>query len=360
MFYIFFIIIVNQICQTYHLIKLNAICKNGIIMEQLISVVTGGNGFVGSHLVDYLIKKGHEVRCIVRKSSDLKWLQNKNVKIFTCGLADREELGKIIKDADYIYHVAGVVKSKKKEGYFKGNVEPTRNILDVCLKVNPKIRRILIVSSLTACGPSKIGHPCNESTKENPITTYGKSKFMQEQLSKSYFEKLPITIVRPPAVYGPRDTEIYLVFKTFQKGLMTLVGFNKKELSLVHVSDLVHGIYLASISESSVGKTYFIGSDETTNWNSVSDILEKVFNKKALKLRIPHIIVYAIAAVAQFLSVFSNKPATFNLEKAKDFVQEAWTCDISKAKNELGFQPSINIETGLRQTIEWYRAEKWL
>jgi len=329
-------------------------------MEKIISIVTGATGFVGSHLVDYLLDKGHEVRCIVRKSSDLKWLNGKSVKIYNSGLADKESLEKILKDVHFIFHVAGVVKSKNKDGYFKGNVEPTRNILDVCLKVNPNIRRIMIVSSLTACGPSKIGVPNDESTKENPITTYGESKFMQEQLAKSYFDKLPITIVRPPAVYGPRDTEIYLVFKTFQKGLMTLVGFNKKELSLVHVSDLVHGIYLAASNQESKSKIYFISSDEITNWEFVNDVLEKVFRKKALKIKIPHVIIYVIAAVAQFLSIFSKKPATFNLEKARDFVQEAWTCDITKAKSELGFQPVMSTEEGLKQTISWYKSEKWL
>jgi len=329
-------------------------------MGKNISVVTGATGFVGSHMVDLLLAKGHEVRCVVRKSSNLKWLENKNVKIFNFGLSDKEGLKEIIKDADFIYHIAGVVKSKSKDGYFKGNVEPTRNVLDACLQVNPNIKRILIVSSMTACGPTKIGKPVNENTPENPITTYGESKFMQEQLAKSYMDKLPITIVRPPAVYGPRDTEIYLVFKTYKQGLMTLVGFNKKELSLVHVSDLVNGIYLASINENSKGKTYFISSDEITNWTEVSKILEDVFKKKAIKINIPHPVVYLIAAIAQFFSIFSKKPATFNLEKARDFVQEAWTCDISKAVKELNFHPAMSTEEGIRQTIEWYKSEKWL
>lgn len=329
-------------------------------MGKIISVVTGASGFVGSHMVDYLLSKGHEVRCILRKSSSTKWLENKNIKIFNSGLSDKDGLAEAIKNADYIYHIAGVVKSKTRDGYFKGNVEPTRNILDVCLKVNPNIKRILIVSSLTACGPTKIGKPVNEKTPENPITTYGESKFMQEQLAKSYFDKLPITIVRPPAVYGPRDTEIYLVFKTFQKGLMTLVGFNKKELSLVHVFDLVHGIYLASINEKSKGQTYFISSDEISDWDKVAKILEDVFEKKALKIKIPHLIVYLIAAIAQFFSLFSKKPATFNLEKARDFVQEAWTCSISKAESELNFRPLLSTEEGIKQTIEWYKSVNWL
>src|SRR4030042_1031294 len=179
-----------------------------------ISVVTGGTGFLGSHLVDYLLSEGHKVRCIVRKSSNLKWLQNKPIEIFVTGLFDKDKLRDVLKGVDYLFHVAGVVKAKKPEGYFKGNVETTRNLLEVVKEVNPNIKRILVVSSQTACGPSLDGKHCNEETKQHPITTYGRSKFAQEELAKSYMNELPITIVRPPAVYGERDTEIYLFFKT--------------------------------------------------------------------------------------------------------------------------------------------------
>ncbi len=328
--------------------------------DKIISVVTGANGFVGSHLVDHLLEKGDEVHCLVRKSSNLRWLKDKNVIIHDSGLFDIEGLKKILSNIDYLYHVAGVVKSKKEEGYYKGNVETTKNLLDVVLEVAPNIKRVLIVSSLTASGPSKLDEPVTEETQTHPITTYGRSKAAQEELVKTYMDKIPITIVRPPAIYGDRDTEIYLVFKTYKQGLMTLVGFNKKELSLIYVKDLVNGIYLAATSDIAKGETYFISSTVFYTWPQIGEVLQKVIGKKAISLRLPHTLVYGVAAVAQFFSMFSSKAATFNLEKAKDFVQEAWTCDTAKAERDLGYKQNYSLEEGLKETIDWYRAEKWL
>jgi len=325
-----------------------------------ISVVTGANGFVGSHLVDYLLTKGDKVHCIVRKSSNLKWLNGKDVIIHDSGLFDKNELKKNLKDADYLYHVAGVVKAKTEEGYFKGNVETTKKLLDSVLEVAPNIKRVLIVSSLTASGPSKLDFPNNEDTQTNPITTYGRSKVAQEELAKSYMDKLPITIVRPPAIYGDRDTEIYLVFKTYKQGLMTLVGFNRKELSIIYVKDLVHGIYLAATKKIAKGETYFISSKEFYNWPQIGKVIKNAMGKGAINLRLPHFLVYIVAAFAQFFSMFSSKPATFNLEKARDFVQEAWTCDTTKAQKDLGFVEKYSLEEGMKATIDWYKKENWL
>jgi len=328
--------------------------------DKTISVVTGGSGFVGSHLVDLLIAKGHTVRCIVRKTSSLKWLENKGVEIYDSGLFDKEKLKEILKDADYLFHVAGVVKAKTEEGYKKGNVETTRNLLDVVKEVNPNIKKVVIVSSLTAAGPAKLDHPITEDAEPKPLTRYGKSKLEQEQLVKTYMDSLPISIVRPPAIYGERDTEIYLIFKTYKQGLMTLVGFNKKELSIIHVADLVEGIYLAGISEKSAGETYFISSEKLYDWPTIGKVIGENFGKKALNVRLPHWLVYTVAVFAQFFSMFSSKAATFNIEKAKDFVQEAWTCDVSKAKRDLGFTQKVSIEEGMKRTISWYKENKWL
>jgi nucleoside-diphosphate-sugar epimerase len=328
--------------------------------EKNISVVTGASGFVGSNLVDYLLEKGDEVHCIVRKTSNLRWLKGKNVTIHDSGLFDKEGLKTILKDVDYLYHVAGVVKAKREEDYFKGNVETTQNLLDVVLEVAPNIKRVLVVSSQTAAGPSKLGKPVTEDMPPNPITTYGRSKVAQEKLVKKYMDKLPITIVRPPAIYGDRDTEIYLVFKTYQKGLMTLIGFNHKELSIIYVKDLVHGIYIAATSEISKGEIYFISSKKFYNWPQIGEIIHKAMGKKAVTVRLPHFLVYTVAAFAQFFAMFSSKPATFNLEKARDFVQEAWTCDTAKAQRDLNFVEKFSLEEGMKRTIEWYKKEKWL
>jgi dihydroflavonol-4-reductase len=328
--------------------------------KQSIAVVTGANGFVGSHLVDYLLEKNYNVRCIVRKSSNLKWLKDKDVEIFDCGLKDKDGLRKAFSKAEYIYHVAGVVKSKKPEGYFEGNVETTRTLLETALEFKDSIKRFLIVSSQTASGPSQLSKPVNEDSPCNPITTYGRSKFAQEELAKTFMETLPITICRAPAVYGDRDTEIFIFFQTFSKGLMTSIGLNDKQVSLIHVTDLVRGLYLAAVSEKAIGQIYFITSLKYYTWKEVGEVTSKVMNKKPLKVKVPHFIVYIIAAIAQFFSLFSSKAATLNIEKAKDITQPAWICDYRKAFNDLGFKEELTLEEGIRRTVDWYRKMKWI
>jgi dihydroflavonol-4-reductase len=325
-----------------------------------IAVVTGANGFVGSHLVDLLLEKGYEVRCITRKSSNLKWLEGKTVEIYDCGLFDKEGLNKVLRDANYIFHVAGVVKSKKPEGYFKGNVETTRNLLDVSLNNLDSIKRFVVVSSQTVTGPSPDGKPVTEETECRPITTYGRSKLEEEKLALSYSDKLPITICRAPAVYGERDTEIFIYFNTFSKGLTTTIGFNKKILSLIHVTDLVNGIYLSAISEKATGQTYFVSSEKYYTWPEINTITGNVIGKKAVIIKVPHFLVYTIAAIAQFFAIFSKNAATLNLEKAKDITQQYWICDTSKAIRDFGYKQNISAEEGIRRTIEWYKKMKWI
>ncbi|MFH1194461.1 MAG: NAD-dependent epimerase/dehydratase family protein [bacterium] len=329
-------------------------------MQKKIAVVTGGSGFIGSHLVDHLLSQGYSVKCIIRKSSNTRWLKGKDLELIDCGLFDKEKLKVVLKDADYLFHIAGVVKSKDEKEYFDGNVETTRTLLNVLVEVNPGIKRIVISSSLTASGPSLDGKPSTEETPEHPITTYGRSKLEQERVALSYKDKLPISIVRLHAVYGERDTEIYQFFKTYKMGLMALIGFNDKHLNLVHVDDAVSGIYLASTSEKAIGQIYFIASEEIYDWPLVGEIIGKAFGKKAFTLRIPHFIVYTVAAVAQFFAKFSSQAATFNIEKARDFVQKEWTCDVSKAKRDLGFRQNVALDKGIERAIAWYREMKWL
>ncbi len=325
-----------------------------------IAVVTGANGFVGSHLVDLLLEKGYSVRCITRKSSDLKWLDGKDIEIHDCGLFDLNGLRKALKDSHYVFHVAGVVKSKTPEGYFQGNVETTKNLLDVSLENKNSIKRFVVVSSQTVTGPSLDGKPVTEETGCNPITTYGRSKLEEEKVTLTYADKLPVTICRAPAVYGERDTEIFIYFNTFSKGLTTTIGFNKKALSLIHVSDLVHGIYLAAVSDRSKGQIYFISSEKFYTWPEVNITTAKILGRKAIIVKVPHFLVYTIAAIAQFFAMFGNKAATLNLEKAKDITQQYWICDTSKAIRDLGFRQNITLEEGIRRTIRWYKEMKWI
>jgi len=330
------------------------------MINKQIAVVTGANGFVGSHLVDYLLLKNFEVRCIVRKSSNLQWLKGKDVKIYDCGLFDKNGLRAAFKDVNYIFHVAGVVKAKDEAGYFRGNVEATKVLLEVASEIKDQVKKFLIVSSQTVSGPASKGVPVTEDMEPNPLTTYARSKLKQEKLVLSFKDIFPVTICRAPAIYGERDTEIFIYFQVFNRGLTTMIGFDKKELSLLHVADLAEGLYLAAISEKSNGQLYFISSEKYYNWNEVGKITSKVLGKKALRIRIPHIIVFTIAAFAQFFAMFSSKPATLNIEKAKDLVQQYWICDTSKAIKELGYKQKVSIEEGINRTCEWYKEMKWI
>jgi len=325
-----------------------------------IAVVTGANGFVGSHLVDLLLKKDIIVRCITRKTSNMRWLKDKSIEIFDGGLFDKENLRMAFKDASFIYHVAGVVKAKTSEGYFNGNVEATRIMLEVALESPATIEKFLIVGSQTVTGPSYDDNPVNEETECKPLTTYARSKKEQEEVALSYSDKLPITICRAPAVYGERDTEVFIYFQTFNKGLTTLIGFDKKILSLIHVADLAEGLYLAATSDKSAGEIYFISSEKYYTWDEIGNVTAKALGKKALRIRIPHFIVFTIAAFAQFFAMFSKKPATLNIEKAKDLTQHAWICDTTKAVEQLGFRQKVSIEEGINRSCEWYREMKWI
>jgi dihydroflavonol-4-reductase len=329
-------------------------------MNNPIAVITGANGFVGSHLVDLLLDKKYKVRCLVRKTSNMRWLEGKNIETIDTGLFDTQGVRKAFNGASYIFHVAGVVKSKKPEGYFKGNVDTTRNLLETALEFKDNIKRFLIVSSQTATGPSLDGNPVNEETECHPITTYGRSKLAEEKLARTYMDRLPITICRAPAVYGERDSEILIFFKTFNKGLMTTIGFNEKKISLIHVIDLVNGFYLAAINDKSKNQVYFISSEKYYTWEEIGEVTSKIIGKNPVKLKVPHSIVFSIASIAQFFAAFSSRPATLNIEKAKDITQTSWTCDTRKAVKDLDYHQNISIEEGIKRTVDWYKGMKWI
>ncbi|HMQ69412.1 MAG TPA: NAD-dependent epimerase/dehydratase family protein [Ignavibacteria bacterium] len=324
------------------------------------ALITGATGFVGSHLADKLLEKNYEVYCLRRKTSSTKWLDGKNVKYVDGDLFSNESLSECIKEMDYVYHVAGVVKAKTREGFFHGNYESTKNLLEITHKVNPDLKKFIFVSSLAACGPAKTEQPVDENTVPDPITTYGVSKLKAEEEVYSYRDKFPVTILRPPAVFGPRDTEILIYFQTFQKGLNSVIGFDIKYLSLVYVEDLADGIILAGESSNSNGQKYFLCLDKAYNWDEIGALTSGLLGKKAIKIRLPHSVVYSVGYLAELFSAFSKKPATLNIEKCKDITQLRWVCSNEKAKAELGFANKYTLEESFKKTIDWYKDMKWI
>lgn len=323
-------------------------------------LITGATGFIGSHLAEALHQKGYQLRCLVRKTSDLKWIKHLPIEYVYGTLFDKEVLTKAIEGVDYIYHVAGVNKAKRNSEYFAGNHSATKIFLDAVLASKHHLKRFVYVSSQAAVGPSEKDNPVNEQTPFHPITAYGESKMLAEQECLRMMENIPITIVRPPAVYGPRDTDVFAFFDAVNKGLQPMIGFQRKYVSLVHVKDLVNGMILAGEHPNGVSQTYFIASERFYHWEEVGNTAASVMNKKVLRVHVPEFIVYGLFATVQFFSFFSKKPLILSIDKAKDVVQDAWTCDITKAKTELGYREELSLEEGIRMTVSWYREQGWL
>jgi len=172
--------------------------------------------------------------------------------------------------------------------------------------------------------------------------------------------KFPVTICRAPAVYGQRDTEVFIFFKLVSLGLFLSAGIEEKLVSLIHVEDLVNGLYLAATSQKGIGETYFISPPDFYTWEDVEKAISRELNKKTIHIKVPGFLLYIIAAISQFVAGLRNKPATLNIEKAKDLTRTRWTCDSSKAAKELGFRQQVSLEEGIKKTVAWYKSNGWI
>jgi len=322
--------------------------------------MTGATGFVGSFLAEALLQAKHDVRCLVRKESNLRWIADLNVDCFYGSLFDLDSLVRGMEGCDIVYHAAGVTKARTEHEYFRGNYEGTKTVIDAAMKHKKNISRFIYVSSQTAVGPSPTIIPIDELHPANPLTHYGKSKRAAEEYVGSLLDKIPITIVRPPAVYGPRDTDILEFFRTVKMGIIPQLGGLNKYLSLIHVKDLARGIKIAGEHEKAIGNTYFITSPEPYSWEEISRITLTIMQKRGFKLPIPVALIKTFAVLSEGLASLTKKPALVNKQKVIDMEQDFWTCSPDKAKKELGFEAEIGLENGIRETLIWYKEHKWL
>ncbi len=325
-------------------------------------LVTGATGFVGSHLVDLLLDRGYAVRCLVRKTSNLQWLANKPVELVEGSLQDVQSLEQAVQGIEGVFHIAGVIAARSERGYFEANQKGTRNLLQAVLRYNPTIQRFLHMSSLAAVGPApSLDQPVTEDTPPHPITAYGRSKAAAEREVLAVQDQLPVTIIRPPAVYGPRDAALVALFQTIVRGIVPLIGLKEKYVSLVHVADLVRGTLLAFESPKAAGEIFFISSERFYTWEEVgTTVIRAAGKRRYFKVKIPHALVLTIAGFSEFLGRFSTKPPVFNLDKGRDFIQPYWICSVDKAKRLLGYRQEVEIDQGVPETLQWYIEQGWI
>jgi len=325
------------------------------------ALVTGANGFLGSHLVDRLVEDGHEVHVLIRRTSNLQWLLGKPVQ-FHYGdvVGDLKGLKQGLQGADVLFHVAGIIKARRRSAYYEVNARGTENVLEACLEANPRIQRVVVVTSLAAHGPGEKERPMTEEDECRPITDYGKSKRDAELIALKYAGRLPVAIVRPPAIYGPRDDQILDFFRMVRFGFALLPGSGDGTLNLSHVRDVVEGLLLAATSPKAAGEIFFIGDERNYTWKEVTDVIAGAVGRKPLKIPLPSPLILGAAGITDFMGRLVGKIFPLNYDYAKNFIQKNWAMDISKAQKKLNFRPRFSLENGARDAASWYTQEGWL
>ena len=322
--------------------------------------VTGGTGFIGSHTVERLLAESYHVRCLIRPhQTNLRWLQGLPVDIVKGDLLNSASLLKCLEDVEYIIHIAGITKAKRKSEFFTGNATATHHLLHAASQLK-HIKKFCFISSLTAVGPSTTGIPLAETAHSHPITTYGKSKLEAEHLCKRFMDRIPIVIIRPPAVFGPRDTDILEMFKLVSHGFRPIIGSSEKTLSLIYAPDLAKGIIKATMDDRTSGEIYNISDPTIFTFSSLIDYLATFVDKRTIQIRLPKGLLYSMAGIAQFVSILAKKPAVLNIEKARDLLQKHWVCDPRKIYEHIGFQTETTIYDGIKKTFRWYKETDWL
>ncbi|OGF51869.1 MAG: hypothetical protein A2044_01325 [Candidatus Firestonebacteria bacterium GWA2_43_8] len=321
--------------------------------------VTGSNGFVGSFLVEALIKEGAHVKCLVRRTGNLRWLKDLNVELVYGDITDAESLQGNLKGTDYVFHIAALKHSRKKSDYKKSNIEATENLLKTVKKEAPGIKKFVFLSSMAAMGCSTRENPVCEADECKPLTHYGESKAEAEKVVLAFQQYFPVTIIRPPAVYGPRAEDILAMFKAIKSGLRPIFGIKKKYLSMVYVEDLVSALLLAALSSKSAGKAYIIAEDKHYSWKEIQDAVAKTLNVRAFTLKIPKTVLMGSAILAELFSGVTGINVLLTTHKVRELTGD-WVCNIGRAKEDLGFESKYDINRGMELTAKWYKENKWL
>lgn len=322
--------------------------------------VTGASGFLGSTLVDLLLESGHEVVCLLRPTSSRRWLKGKQIKIIQGKLkSEPQEWHQELKDVDWFFHVAGLLSASRKEDYYQVNAKGTKACLDACRDFAPNLQRFVFVSSQAACGPAFDGSYVTEETKPCPISDYGKSKLAGEAIVRTYMDKLPISVIRPPAIYGERDQALLPVFSFAKRGLFLLPGHRKRIISMAHVKDVARACLWSAEEEHAKGETYFVADGEQYPWEQVAEVLSNVMHQKVRRVRIPKTVMSFAARLEAKRSQRRHRAPRIHQGHVDQFYQPSWAISIDKIR-KAGFKPKYDLQTGMAETIKGYQKLGWL
>lgn len=316
------------------------------------TLVTGAAGFIGSHLVEALLARGEKVRALVRPTSSRRYLSS--TEIACANLVSGEGLADAAAGVDVIVHVAGVTKALRAEDYYRGNVGASENLARAAAG---KGIRFVQVSSLAAVGPSS-GSPVTEETEPRPLTNYGRSKLQAETAVRAVLPDA--VIVRPPVVYGPRDTGVFEVLKPLSKGWALQIAGGERWFSAIYVKDLVEGLMAAAANPVAAGRSYFLTHPKPVSWSELAATASRLMGRRVRTVRIPAAAARAAGLWSEGVAWFTRKPGILSREKVKEAQCASWTCEGRRAAADLGFEARTSLAAGLAETLAWYKEAGWL
>ncbi|MEO0071083.1 MAG: NAD-dependent epimerase/dehydratase family protein [candidate division WOR-3 bacterium] len=322
-------------------------------------LVTGANGFIGSHLCEGLLANGYEVRALVRKTSDLRWIKHLNMELVYGDITDEGSLIPAVDGIEIVFHTAAVVRPKRVEEFIRVNQEGTERLARVA--IDKGVKRFVLFSSVAAAGPGRFNERLNEEMAPKPVSEYGRAKLAAEEAVLALKDSLSSVVLRLPAVYGPRDRDGLLFWRMFSRGFAPVLGGT---FSLLYVSDAVAAAILAARLSPSAFRIppdrppiYFISDGCCYTFFDLVRVWEMVTGRRVRTFRIPHWLGFLAAQINSWLA---REGTVFNPDKMRELTQECWVCSDERAKVELGFSPRITLQRGAELTLNWYKKEGWL
>lgn len=319
-------------------------------------LVTGGTGFIGSHLVEALVRSGHEVSALARSPGKAEELGRLGARPVRGDLRRAEGLQRAVERQEVVFHVAGLVKARSEAEYLRVNRDGTRRLAQAAAGAG--VQRLILVSSLSAAGPAEPGRRRADDEPPAPVTAYGRSKLAAESAARE--SGMPATIVRPPMVYGPRDVEVLRVFRMAARGVALVFGDGGQELSAIYVEDLVGALIAVAKCDAARGRTYCACHPELFTSGEFVRAVGRAVGREVRPLGLPANLVRAALSVTGAAAALAGRATLLNRDKANEFLAPAWTGDPAPLTRDTGWRAEVDLAAGLAATAVWYRRLGWV
>lgn len=329
-------------------------------MTELEFFVTGASGFIGSNLIRLLNQKGYKPYALLRKTSRLDLLENAGYVPVYGDVTNDDVISQLPKTVNTVIHCAGAIKSVHKDNYLNDNAMGTLHLLEGAKLHLPNLRRIILLSSQAAAGPSLPNQFKSETDRCNPVSQYGISKAKMEEAVLERFPEMPLVIVRPPSVYGPGDRESLSFFKMVKSGFVPCVNRNRMAMSFIYVDDLLEGLCRLAAAPQVPEKLYYMTSQDEVALSEFLKIIGRCMNKKYLTINVPKPMVSLSARMSLTIGRLSGKPSILNPDKVKEMVELRWVASGERFRKLFPDMTFTPLETGIERSLSWYRQKGWL